>query len=140
MRVLAVHSDRFAPEYSVLALSVNRSKGVLNQLDCIEPAKGGDSIKFLGWSGTPGSFKYKGRSREVGDSRSSFALSRASRARFLYLRHGDAWKAVETGESYGVERDRYNKIIFKAITTNALRLEVTLQPDWSAGIQEWKVK
>jgi len=26
------------------------------------------------------------------------------------------------------------------VTTSALRLEVALQPQWSAGIQEWKVK
>jgi uncharacterized protein len=47
---------------------------------------------------------------------------------------------VETSEVYGVEKNRYNKITFKPITTNALRLEVTLQTEWSAGIQEWKVK
>lgn len=62
--------------------------------------------------------------------------------RILYKdgQNGDAWKPVETSESYGVERDRYNKVIFKPITTSVLRLEVTLQPEWSAGIQEWKVK
>jgi uncharacterized protein len=59
--------------------------------------------------------------------------------RILY-QDGDTWKPVETAESYGVEKDRYNKINFKPVTTNALRLEVTLQPEWSAGIQEWKVR
>jgi hypothetical protein len=59
--------------------------------------------------------------------------------RILY-RDGDQWKPVENREAYGVEKDRYNKISFKPVTTSALRLEVTLQPNWSAGIQEWKVK
>ena len=59
--------------------------------------------------------------------------------RVLY-KDGDQWKAVENREGYAVEKDRYNKISFKPVTTNALRLEVTLQPNWSAGIQEWKVK
>lgn len=59
--------------------------------------------------------------------------------RILY-QDGDTWKPVETAESYGVAKDRYNKITFKPVTTNALRLEVTLQPEWSAGIQEWKVR
>jgi uncharacterized protein len=59
--------------------------------------------------------------------------------RVLY-KDGDQWKPVENTEAYGVEKDRYNKISFKPVTTNALRLEVTLQPNWSAGIQEWKVK
>ncbi len=59
--------------------------------------------------------------------------------RVLY-KDGDAWKPVETTESYGVDKDRYNKVTFKPVATEVLRLEVTLLPEWSAGIQEWKVK
>jgi uncharacterized protein len=59
--------------------------------------------------------------------------------RILY-KEGEEWKPVATSESYGVEQNRYNKVTFKPITTNLLRLEVTLQTEWSAGIQEWKVK
>jgi DUF1680 family protein len=59
--------------------------------------------------------------------------------RVLY-KDGDQWKPVENRENYGVEKDRYNKITFNPVTTTALRLEVTLQPTWSAGIQEWKAR
>ncbi len=59
--------------------------------------------------------------------------------RLLY-KNGDHWEPVESSVAYGAAKDRYNKISFKAVTTNALRLEVTLQPNWSAGIQEWKVR
>ena len=59
--------------------------------------------------------------------------------RVLY-KDGDEWKPVETAGPYGVEKDRYNKVAFKPVTTTGLRLEVTMQPNWSAGIQEWKVK
>jgi hypothetical protein len=59
--------------------------------------------------------------------------------RLLY-RDGGEWKPVETAESYGVEKDRFNKVRFKPVTTSALRLEVTMQKDWSAGLHEWKVK
>lgn len=59
--------------------------------------------------------------------------------RILY-REGDQWKPVENTSPYGVEKDKYNKLAFKAVITNALRLEVTMQPNWSAGIEEWKVK
>jgi uncharacterized protein len=59
--------------------------------------------------------------------------------RILY-KEGEQWKPVENLESYGAERDRYNKVAFKPVTTSGLRLEVVLQPTWSAGIQEWKVK
>jgi hypothetical protein len=59
--------------------------------------------------------------------------------RLLY-REGGQWKAVENLEPYGVGKDRYNRVSFKPVTTTGLRLEVSLQPTWSAGIQEWKVK
>jgi hypothetical protein len=35
---------------------------------------------------------------------------------------------------------RYNRVAFAPVTTPALRLEITMQPKWSAGLQEWKVK
>jgi DUF1680 family protein len=59
--------------------------------------------------------------------------------RILY-KVGDDWKPVETTDSYGVARDKYNQVTFKPITTSGLKLEVKLQPNWSAGIQEWKVQ
>jgi DUF1680 family protein len=58
--------------------------------------------------------------------------------RVLY-RDGEEWKPVETPGPYGVEKDRYNKVAFEPVTTSGLRLEVVLQPEVSAGIQEWKV-
>jgi hypothetical protein len=57
----------------------------------------------------------------------------------VFYREGDQWKPVEAAQSYGVEKDRYNRVAFKAVTTTGLRLEVTMQKEWSAGIQEWKV-
>jgi DUF1680 family protein len=59
--------------------------------------------------------------------------------RVLYL-DGEEWKPVQNREAYGVEKDRYNKVGFAPVTTKRLRLEVTLQPDFSAGILEWKAK
>ncbi len=59
--------------------------------------------------------------------------------RVLY-KDGEEWKPVETPGPYGVEKDRYNKVVFKPVTTSGLRLEVVLPPQWSAGIQEWKVQ
>jgi DUF1680 family protein len=59
--------------------------------------------------------------------------------RVLY-KEGDTWKPVDAREPYGVEKDRYNRVTFTPVTTSGLRLEVTMQPEWSAGIQEWKVR
>jgi hypothetical protein len=59
--------------------------------------------------------------------------------RLLY-KDGEVWKPVETAEPYGVEKDRFNKVTFKPVAAAGLRLELTMQQNWSAGIQEWKVK
>jgi uncharacterized protein len=38
-----------------------------------------------------------------------------------------------------VEKDKYNTVSFEPVTTSALLVEVDLQPNFSAGILEWKV-
>ena len=59
--------------------------------------------------------------------------------RILY-KDGDLWKPVEPTGTYGVAKNQFNTVRFKPIATSALRLELTMQPNWSAGLQEWKVK
>jgi hypothetical protein len=59
--------------------------------------------------------------------------------RILY-KDGETWKPVETTDVCGVSKDQFNKITFKPVTTSGVKLEVKLQPHWSAGIQEWKVQ
>ena len=59
--------------------------------------------------------------------------------RVLY-RKGDAWTPVAAEGTYGLEKDRFNRVAFSPVTTTGLRLEVTAQPDASIGIQEWTVK
>ena len=59
--------------------------------------------------------------------------------RLLY-KDGETWKPVETAGPYATERNRYNVVTFKPVTTTALRIELKMQATWSAGLQEWKVK
>jgi hypothetical protein len=59
--------------------------------------------------------------------------------RLLY-KDGEEWKPVESAGPYGVEKDKYNRVTFKAVTTTALRVEVTMQPRVSAGVARWRVK
>jgi len=59
--------------------------------------------------------------------------------RVLYKDGGD-WKPVENAGAWGVEKDRYNKVSFKPVSTSGLRLEVTMQPKWSAGVAKWKLE
>ena len=59
--------------------------------------------------------------------------------RLLY-KDGTEWKPVEASGGYGVAMDAYNTVRFKPVTTSGLRLELVMQPNVSAGVQEWKVK
>jgi hypothetical protein len=58
--------------------------------------------------------------------------------RLLY-KDGEEWKPVRNQQGYPVVKDRYNEVRFSTVTTTGMRLEVTMQPEWSAGIQKWKV-
>lgn len=57
--------------------------------------------------------------------------------RLLYRDNGE-WKPVANARGYGVAKDTFNAVDFDAVTTDALRLEVTLQKDFSGGILEWR--
>ena len=59
--------------------------------------------------------------------------------RLLYRDGGD-WRPVKALGEFGTARDRYNVVRFTPVTTTALRLELTMQPRVSAGVQEWSVK
>ncbi|MBK8975232.1 MAG: glycoside hydrolase family 127 protein [Planctomycetes bacterium] len=60
--------------------------------------------------------------------------------RLLY-RDGSDWKAITplAGAGYGVERDRYNTVTFEPVTTDALRIEASLQSGFSGGVLEWRL-
>jgi DUF1680 family protein len=58
----------------------------------------------------------------------------------LLYRDGDDWKEVANASAYGVQADKFNTVTFDAVTTAALRLEVTLQTDYSGGLLEWQIK
>ncbi len=59
--------------------------------------------------------------------------------RLLYL-DDLQWKPVPNAISVGVAKDQWNRMRFQPVKTTALRLEAELQPKYSGGILEWRVK
>jgi len=59
--------------------------------------------------------------------------------RVLY-RQDNQWKAVENIGPYGLDADVFNKVEFKPVTTTIIRMEASLQPGFSGGILQWRVK
>jgi DUF1680 family protein len=58
----------------------------------------------------------------------------------LLYRDGETWKPIESTDPFPTRAGRFNAITFKPVTTDALRIEMTFQKDWSGGIQEWKAE
>ncbi|HET7698192.1 MAG TPA: glycoside hydrolase family 127 protein [Vicinamibacterales bacterium] len=65
---------------------------------------------------------------------------RVPRSWRLLYKDGAVWKPVAAHGAYGTAKDAYNTVRFTPVTTAALRIELVMQPNVSAGVQEWKVK
>ena len=50
------------------------------------------------------------------------------------------WRPVENASTYAVEKGIGNEVVFKPITTKAVKLEVNLSEKNAAGIFEWEVE
>ncbi len=57
----------------------------------------------------------------------------------LYYKSGDKWVEVNAETPYPIIEDQMNKLVFEPVTTAALKLEVQLQKEYSAGLHEWIV-
>jgi DUF1680 family protein len=115
-----------------------------------EPASSNDHAAYFDWWNKNGSSEWVEYAWEKPvaisqsevywfDDTGSGGVRVPAKWRLLY-KDGDAWKPVETASVYAVERNKFNPIAFKPVTTTGLRLELTAQPNVSMGIQEWKVK
>jgi hypothetical protein len=49
-------------------------------------------------------------------------------------------KPLDTRDAYAVAADRFNIATSELVTTIGLRLELTMRPEFSAGIQEVRVE
>lgn len=57
----------------------------------------------------------------------------------LLYQKDEKWLPVPKPSKYTLDKNKYNEVAFDRVKTNALRLVVQLQPNYSAGILEWKV-
>lgn len=59
--------------------------------------------------------------------------------RLFYRDDAGEWRPVKGAGSYGVEKGSANKVMFDPVKTRAMKLEVRLPEDNSAGLFEWSV-
>jgi DUF1680 family protein len=58
----------------------------------------------------------------------------------LFYKGQYGWTPVPNPSAFTIEKDRFNRLTFDPVTTKALRIVATLQPEFSAGILEWIVE
>jgi hypothetical protein len=57
----------------------------------------------------------------------------------LYRKDGK-WQVAHDAAALQAEIDKFNHADLEPLTTDALRIEVQLQPGYSGGVLEWRVK
>ncbi len=135
----------------VSASHCNEGDTVDAMIDGLEPKNSNDhSIpRFTWWDhrGSPEWVQYDfGRPRKVSAVEvywfddTGVGQCRVPASWKLLYKEGENWKPVEDASQFAVNVDTYNRVHFKPVQTTALRLEVRLQPDFSGGILQWKVR
>jgi hypothetical protein len=134
---------------STVTASENRRADAIN--DQFEPKNSIDhTIPFLHWwprKGTTEWVQYEFKGDETVRSSSVYWFDdtgigecRLPKSWRVLYRSGKNWIPVENPGPYIVEKNRYCTVAFKPVKTTALRIEVQLIPDFSAGMYEWKVE
>jgi hypothetical protein len=59
--------------------------------------------------------------------------------RILARFHGEWHRVWAENQSWGVEKNKFNKIVFETVRTDALRMGVLPQPNATAGMLEWRI-
>jgi hypothetical protein len=57
----------------------------------------------------------------------------------VFYRQNDQFKPVSKPQGLGTEKDKYNKTSFDPVKTDALRIQMQSQPDFSGGIHEIQI-
>ena len=58
----------------------------------------------------------------------------------IYRTDDGQWQRVTGASDYTIRKRDPVRVTFKPVTTRALRLEIELTKDFSAGIYEWEVE
>lgn len=57
----------------------------------------------------------------------------------LFYKSGEKWLEVEGETPYPIIEDDWNKFVFDPVTTSAVKLEIQISEEYSAGLHEWIV-
>ena len=136
---------------SLAKASASGGRGVSTINDQFEPENSNDhSVGYFHWwpkKGTLEWVQYDFRGPRLVSEVSVYWFDdtglgecRVPRSWKALFKAGNTWIPVKNLNPYGVEKDTYNTVRFAPVRTPAMRLEIQLPEQFSAGIHEWKVK
>ncbi len=133
-----------------ITVSGDSRKNPRNMIDGEDPTASDDASSYFDWWPKNGSAEWVELAFEKAATLSESSMYwfddtghggvRVPASWKLLYRDGDQWKSVEATSAYGLERNQYNRVTFKPVTTTGLRMELQAQTGVSMGVQEWKVK
>jgi uncharacterized protein len=133
-----------------ITVSGDSRKNPKNMIDGEDPAASDDASAYYDWWPKNGSAEWVELAFEKPSTISESSVYwfddtghggvRVPASWKLLYKDGDQWKPVEATSPLGRERNQYNRVTFKPVTTTGLRLELQASPNVSIGVQEWKVK
>jgi hypothetical protein len=137
--------ERWEPQWAITASHINQTDSYEAVHDGRTPASSGDDTiaRFTFWDrrGTSEWIELDLRERQEVTSLSVYWFDDTGRGQCrvpaawrLAWRDGSTWTPVSTTGRFGTARDRFNTVRFDRVQTQALRLEVDLQPEFSGGV------
>jgi hypothetical protein len=128
-----------------------RGKNARNIIDGEEPANSSDSSAYFDWWPVQGSkMEWVELTFATPSTVSTSEIYwfddtgrggvRVPASWKLLYKSGDQWLPVETTSAFGTARNAWNSVTFKPVTTAALRIELAMQPGFSTGLQEVRVR
>jgi DUF1680 family protein len=128
-----------------------RGKNARNIIDGEEPPSSSDSTAYFDWWPVQGSqMEWVELTFEKPSTVSTAEIYwfddtgrggvRVPASWRLLYKSGDQWLPVQNTGAFNTERNAWNTVAFTPITTAALRIEVSMQQGFSAGLQEMKVR
>jgi DUF1680 family protein len=138
-------------EITASPLPNGRGKNPRNIIDGEEPANSSDSAAYFDWWPVQGSsmewVELTFAKPSTVSTSDIYWFDDTGRGgvrvpaswRLLY-KSGDQWLPVETADAFGAARNAWNTVTFTPVTTTALRIELSMQQGFSAGLQEWKAR
>jgi uncharacterized protein len=133
-----------------ITVSGDSRKNPKNMIDGEDPAASDDASAYYDWWPKNGSAEWVELAFEKAATVSESSVYwfddtghggvRVPASWKLLYKDGEQWRPVEAAGAYGRERNQYNRLTFKPVTTTGLRMELQAQANVSMGIQEWKVK